>query len=225
MSSTDYVSLTERYLERNRALGAHWYTLEGHRFEVFEGVFSPLVFEDTAFFARSVLNRRASGSLLEIGCGAGIVAALAALDGASPVVATDISPAAVRNTSANARRLGAEVDVREGDVFGPITVNELFDTIFWNPPFISRGGTSTDWLGRAVFDPDYQSLARYLEEGTKLLRPGGRLLFGFSTASGNLPQLEGLAVRWGLTFERRAATILQDEGHAGFSLELFEARA
>ncbi len=219
----DYVALTEIYLARNRGLGRHWYEIDGRRFEVFENVFSPEVFEDTAFFARALLRRISQGSLLEVGSGAGVIAVLAALNGAAPVVATDRSPAAVENTAHNAELFRAQVQTRLGHLFEPIGPGERFDTIFWNPPFISHNGSSSDELARAVFDPEYRTLARYLCQGPHLLTPGGRLFFGFSSTSGDPRGLRDLAAGLGLCLRESEATVLPDRQSPGFSLELYEA--
>jgi ribosomal protein L11 methyltransferase len=54
-------------------------------------------------------------SLLDIGCGSGVVAIAAAVLGFSPVVAVDIDPAAVDATERNAAANGVVLDVRELD--------------------------------------------------------------------------------------------------------------
>ena len=52
-------------------------------------------------------------SLLDIGCGSGVIAIAAALLGFSPVVAVDVDPAAVDATERNAAANGVALDVRE----------------------------------------------------------------------------------------------------------------
>lgn len=56
------------------------------------------------------------GSVLDAGCGSGVLAVAAALLGFDPVVAADVDPAAVRATRAIAARNGVVVDVRQLDV-------------------------------------------------------------------------------------------------------------
>lgn len=58
-----------------------------------------------------LLQRFASGSLLDVGCGSGVLAIAAALLGFSPVTAVDIEQAAVDATRANARVNGVTVEV------------------------------------------------------------------------------------------------------------------
>jgi ribosomal protein L11 methyltransferase len=54
----------------------------------------------------------APASLLDVGCGSGVIAIAAALLGFSPVLALDVDPAAVDATARNAAANGADVDVR-----------------------------------------------------------------------------------------------------------------
>lgn len=57
------------------------------------------------------------GSLLDVGCGSGVLAVAAALLGFVPVFAIDNDPQAVEATRANATANGATVDVRLADAF------------------------------------------------------------------------------------------------------------
>jgi ribosomal protein L11 methyltransferase len=59
------------------------------------------------------------GSLLDIGCGSGVLAIGAAKLGFSPVVAVDSDPAAVEATEANAAANGVAVDARLVDALDP----------------------------------------------------------------------------------------------------------
>lgn len=53
------------------------------------------------------------------------------------VVATDLVADAVALARENARRLGASIDARVGDVWAPITAQERFDLIVSNPPYVT----------------------------------------------------------------------------------------
>jgi ribosomal protein L11 methyltransferase len=55
------------------------------------------------------------GSLLDVGCGSGVLSVAAAKLGFAPVTAIDREPAAGEATRDNARRNGVEVDVAVGD--------------------------------------------------------------------------------------------------------------
>ena len=56
------------------------------------------------------------GSLVDLGCGSGVLAIVAARLGFAPVLALDFDPAAVEATTANARANGVELDVRRFDL-------------------------------------------------------------------------------------------------------------
>jgi len=56
------------------------------------------------------------GSVLDVGCGSGVLAIAAAKLGHAPVVAVDVDPSAVAATRANAMRNGVAVDARRVDV-------------------------------------------------------------------------------------------------------------
>jgi ribosomal protein L11 methyltransferase len=55
------------------------------------------------------------GSLLDVGCGSGVLSIAAALLGFRPVLAVDVDPQAVEATLANARANGVEVEARLAD--------------------------------------------------------------------------------------------------------------
>jgi ribosomal protein L11 methyltransferase len=56
------------------------------------------------------------GSLVDLGCGSGVLSVAAATLGFAPVVALDDDPAAIEVARENARANGVEVDVRQADV-------------------------------------------------------------------------------------------------------------
>ena len=59
---------------------------------------------------------QAGGTLLDIGCGSGVLAIAAAKLGFDPVMALDNDPLAVQATTENARVNGVRLDVRDGDL-------------------------------------------------------------------------------------------------------------
>jgi len=76
-------------------------------------------------------------NILDIGTGSGAIAlALAKEINNAHVVATDISAAALVLAKKNARslKLDDKIDFRQGDLFAP--VEEVFDVIVCNPPYI-----------------------------------------------------------------------------------------
>jgi ribosomal protein L11 methyltransferase len=65
-----------------------------------------------------LLLERSSTSVIDLGCGSGVLAVAAAKLGFSPVFALDVDPAAVAATGENARRNDVDIEVRCADVFG-----------------------------------------------------------------------------------------------------------
>ena len=65
----------------------------------------------------SFLLGEARGSVLDLGCGSGVLAIAAAKLGFGPVIAVDLDPAAVRAAKENAAANGVDVDVRLLDAF------------------------------------------------------------------------------------------------------------
>lgn len=77
--------------------------------------------------------------VLDVGTGSGAVAlAFASERPDARVVATDVSPAALKVAKANASKLdlAARIDFREGSLFAPV-VGERFDLIVSNPPYLA----------------------------------------------------------------------------------------
>jgi SAM-dependent methyltransferase len=93
----------------------------------------------SANYLRRVTLREDVGRMLDLGCGCGIHALLAA-GHSETVVATDISGAAIRYTEFNAALNGiGNVECRAGDLFMPVA-DERFDLIVCNPPFVPAPG-------------------------------------------------------------------------------------
>lgn len=175
------------------------FELAGVRFVAHAGVFVPKHMPGADTFARW-LPFTPGMEFLEIGTGTGVIAVFAALAGAR-VVATDVNPAAIENARANVAKhgLGDRIDVRHGDVFDPIRPDERFDLIFWNVPFawMEPELQPTD-LQKSTFDPGYRATRRYVTEGPRYLKPGGRLTLGFSTVIGRFDLVEEFAAEAGL---------------------------
>jgi precorrin-6B methylase 2 len=127
------------------------------------------------------------GSVLDLGCGCGIVAIVLRrfVVPGGRVCASDLSPAAVELTRRNAARHGVEIDVRRGSLFEPWE-GSRFDLIMddvaavaepiarsspWYPPAVpsEAGEDGTRWISAVLAAaPDY-------------LEPGGRLVFPLLT--------------------------------------------
>lgn len=154
----------------------------GLRLAVPPTVFHPKFFRTTKFLGEYLRRMDLRGrSLLEMGCGSGILSLLAAQRGAT-VTAVDINPAAVAATRANAltNRLGESVTAVVSDLFSGLPGKGEFDFILWNPPFYPQDPTddaSHAWNAGT----GYGALARFAASAGKYLRPGGKLIVQVST--------------------------------------------
>lgn len=179
----------------------------GLRLHVPEQVFAPTPTSD--LLGRQVLTHvRAGHRVLDMGCGAGANAILAALN-ADDVVAVDVSPRAVAATVANAERNGvaSRVHCTESDVFG--NVDGDFDVIVIDPPF--RWFAPQDLLDRACTDENYEMLRCFLTEVGDRLRPDGFVLLFFG-ASGDVAYLDELIDAAGLGSRTVAERTIQVRG-------------
>lgn len=181
------IASVHKRLDAAKADGISEYDCMGRRFIVNEGVFPPTHFAATGIFARNLPYVRGA-SFLEIGCGTGVIAVMAALKGCAPVVASDISEAAVLNTRANADRhqVADLVSCRHGDLFDVLQPHERFDIIFWSSPFTfvpadHRFDEDDEDLMRAFFDPGYEAHRRFFSQAHQYLTPEGKLLLGFGS--------------------------------------------
>ncbi|RKP46028.1 methyltransferase [Trinickia fusca] len=190
------------------------YTCMGRRFVVHPDVFPPTHFQSTGLFTQH-LPYPSGGAFLEIGCGAGVTAVTAALSGCRPVVASDISEAAVQNTRANAALHGVEdiVSARHGDLFDVLNPGERFDAIFWNSNFVfvPEDYVFDKTILHAFCDAGYAAHRRFLREAPNYLAPGGRLLIGFSS-QGDDSALTALLAEYGYTSTTVASAFGQGVG-------------
>lgn len=118
-------------------------TVDGHTLVVPPGVLDPVLFRSGAWFARAVAAEARGRTVLDLGCGTGVVGVLAQAAGAR-VTASDIAPRAC-----GAARDNGLGDVRRGDLFEGVQ-GERFDLVTFNPPYL-RGRAQDHPLGRALF--------------------------------------------------------------------------
>ncbi|WP_229876950.1 methyltransferase domain-containing protein [Streptomyces nojiriensis] len=147
-------------------------------------MFAPTHTDSTELFTRW-LPFPAEGSFLEMGCGAGVTAVTAALEGCARVTAADINPEAVRNTHLNATRHGVadRVEAVRSDLFDALDPGARFDVVFWNSNVVHAPAdfAYTRDLEYAVFDRDYAAHRRYIRDGLARLSGAGRLFLGFNS--------------------------------------------
>jgi release factor glutamine methyltransferase len=124
-----YRPLLTWYLQKERN-----YRLRDVSIVVPKGVFHPGFFFSTRFLLSELkLHDLKNKTLLELGCGSGLISIVAAKSGAC-VTASDINPQAVSAAVENAKRNAVPLISLQSDVFSDIPTKQ-FDYIIINPPY------------------------------------------------------------------------------------------
>jgi ribosomal protein L11 methyltransferase len=115
----------------------------------------------TALMIRWLLELDVTGKrVLDMGCGTGVLAILAALKGAGDVVAIDNYVWAYENTIENCERNGVgKIEAIHGDVNALTAIDKPFDLILAN-------------INRNVLVEDIKHYAQYIDQGGMLLMSG-----------------------------------------------------
>ena len=147
------------------------------------GVFSPIRGEYLPLIAQAKLPANAR-TVLDVGTGSGVIAALLAQRGVENIIATDTNPRAVACAQANIARLGfsRQINVLQQDLFGEHTA----DLIVCNPPWLPAKPTSA--VETALYDPKHAMLHAFLRGAAAHLAQGGQVWLVMS----NLAELLGL---------------------------------
>ena len=176
------------------------------------GVHRPV--SDTWMLADAMRREGLDGkSVADICTGTGALAISAARAGAGSVTAVDLTRRAVTCARVNARLNSARVDVRRGDLFGPLA-GTRFDVIVSNPPYIPaetdelprRGATiplDAGRNGRALLD-------RICRAAPDHLNPGGAILVVHSSICGTDQTVEDFRQSG-----REAEVVLREPGRLG----------
>jgi release factor glutamine methyltransferase len=177
------------------------FSLHQREWDMLPGVFSPVCSPTTAVAMELLeLDDPAmmphTGSFLEIGCGAGLIAVSSALAGCDRVVASDINSAALSNTALNVERHGVadRVRVLRSDLFDALDPHERFDTIFWSSNYV-LAPADYEYQSvheRAYVDAGYATHRRFLTEAPRWLTATGSVVLHFSDR-GDLPALLRIA--------------------------------
>jgi SAM-dependent methyltransferase len=128
----------------------------------------------------------APGTLLDVGCGAGTLALLAAARGSPHAVGVDVNERAVSLSRFNARLNGVPAQFHAGDLLEPVR-GERFELLLSQPPYVVQpeGIDRTLYLhGGSRGD---EMALRFAVEMAKALAPGGRALLLFDTAPAKEP--------------------------------------
>ena len=143
-------------------------------------------------------NDRELPRILELGTGSGAIAvALATELPQAQIVATEISPAALAIARQNASRNGVVMRFLQGDLFSALDqeLENYFDLIISNPPYISRDEISTldaevsRWEPRAAVDGGIDGLdfyRRIAEKAPAYLRQTGAVAVEIGAMMGSV---------------------------------------
>ncbi len=141
--------LLQRYLRRPRT--SRYLGLE---LTVPPGVFHPGFFFSSRCFARFLNDRQMRGQrILDLGCGAGLLALVCASKGAM-VTAVDVNPAAVTATRKNALVNDLQIECKESNLFVAVA-DEAFDLVIVNPPYFRAdpvGDAGRAWCAGTHFE-------------------------------------------------------------------------
>lgn len=152
----------------------HLLSVEGVELMVRDGVFAPdpgLTHSTTMILQH--LPDIHGKTVLDLGCGTGVLALHAGIRGAERVIAADLNERAVSNARENVSRHGLEtvIEVRRSDLFSEVP--ESFDVICANLPILDEvwetsSGFTTRVIGRFLHD-----LSGHLKSGGRVFLPWG----------------------------------------------------
>ena len=143
-------------------------TIAGLQLLTLPGVFSWQALDDGTAFLLDHLTVNSGDSVLDVGCGYGVIGLTAARRGAAQVTLSDDSLLATYCAEASiepnwALLNKAQIDVTVGDLYAGVASRQ-FDLIVSNPPFHRQ------------FETDMNVTRRLIDEAPGHLKSGGRLL-------------------------------------------------
>lgn len=163
-----YKPLLERYLSKLRS-----YSYENIQLQIPPQVFHPGFFFSTRLLLNYIKQLPMKGkSLLEPGCGSGLISIYAARKGAS-VVSTDINHVAIEFLRKNSRQNQVALTIIQSDLFQHIPEQE-FDIIAINPPYYKKQPqTLKDYAWNCGENGEYFTmlftrLNNYIHEGSEV---------------------------------------------------------
>ncbi|MCC6012945.1 MAG: methyltransferase [Candidatus Verstraetearchaeota archaeon] len=143
----------------------------GKRIIIYPGVYEPA--EDSYLLIDAIMPI-ASGDILDLCCGTGIVG-LCVADKVRSVTSIDINPIAIKNTCENFKinSVYDKLNAIVGDLFNPLG-KVKFDLITMNPPYLwDEEPKDISWSGgkkgRNIIDRFIMSVSNFLKENGKAL--------------------------------------------------------
>lgn len=144
-----------------------------------------------------------NSTILDVGTGSGAIAISIALESGRPVLASDISLAALGVAERNRKIYGAHVAFFGADLLGPVEPHSI-DLLLSNPPYVPGADSANmqaevrDWephLALFAGDTGLEIYRRLIAGAEIVLKPSGRLVMelGYQSLDG-VRQM--LAARW-----------------------------
>ncbi|MFZ3077786.1 MAG: HemK2/MTQ2 family protein methyltransferase [Candidatus Aenigmatarchaeota archaeon] len=147
--------------------------------EILESVYEPR--EDSLLLAaelEKILEIKDTKSVLEIGCGSGLLSIIAAKRGCA-VLAADVNPAAVECAKRNAELNNVKIKAAQSNLFEKI--KGKFGLIIFNPPYLPEEQTedSRTWAG----GKNMEVVTEFIKNAKRHLNDDGRILIVISSLS------------------------------------------
>lgn len=169
----------------------------------------PLLHE-TAFYTQANIDviKKFDGnaSMLEMGCGCGVMGILCNMETGINVTLADINPWAVRCAQQNVKLHNLNIPVYLSDVYTKLPQNLKFDVISWNIPFnktIPQNNCFDEsflpW--RAGFDIQYKALQKFISEAKNHLTNRGVMILGADSVICDLAFIEFLTKKSDFDFQ------------------------
>ena len=139
----------------------------------------------------ALAHANSAARIVDVGTGSGAIAITLALETNARVFAADISVAALRVASENARALGAKLDFVACDLSGAFQAG-AFDLVISNPPYVPALDRTTIQREVRDYEPPValyggddglEVYRRLVPEARRLLKPGGWLMMELGYAA------------------------------------------